>query len=836
MNPYHELILQIVALNSEQKLNLDDLKDIKRDFAKKQKLPDIPTNIKLLRAYHELLSDKKIEKNIEIESLLKKRAVRSQSGIVAVQVLTKPYPCPGQCIFCPNEQWMPKSYISSEPGAMRALLNQFDPIKQVYNRLLSLTMTGHQTDKIEMIVLGWTWDFYPNDYKIDFIKNLYDACNTFSQLEIKFPKDELKSSPSPFLEKEGDVPNKYKYLFVRGSVDKFDFLENADYIKSEHFITNWTLPYHKDAREKARLLRSGQTKSEKKLWDKILKDLDITVNRQKPIDHFIADFYIPCSKLIIEMDGWVHENQFEYDEWRDEILSMYWLVVARIKNSDLDEHFEDVKLELVDLIEKTRKAKENIDNRDTPSLSKRGQGGDLEKRFKYELTNLDSIKYSSTLQEAIKKNETAENRIIGLTIETRPEFATDENCRMWRELWVTRLEMWVQSMYDDILEANHRWHTVQQIREAIHKLRQYGFKFSIHIMPGLYWYTYEKDLWTFQKIYSDPYLKPDEIKFYPTSVVKNTILYDLYEKGEYKPLTIDYIQKLIKQTFLEIIPPYTRIKRLIRDIPATEITAGSNITNLSQLTHNELKKELKSNPDKAKKLYSRLYWCYKLVAPLTKEGLSVDLNLAQPQPPAPSPNREGERQFTKSPSLLGEGFKVRLLKDSSINTTIIWQKPDLESYRNFVCLDTRSREIRNRDEKWKRLPESQPNLVIRQYNSSVWREFFISFEDLQGYIYGFTRLLLPDPDKTVEREWLWKDTALIRELHIYGQLAWLKENVDSNDQKQHHWFGSQLLTMAEQISKNNWYKNLSVISWVWVRKYYEKQWYSLVGTYMVKSL
>ena len=94
MNPYHELILQIIAQNDEQKMNLDDLKDIKRDFAKKQKLPDIPTNIKLLRAYHELLSENRIEKNIEIESLLKKRAVRSQSGIVAVQVLTKPYPCP----------------------------------------------------------------------------------------------------------------------------------------------------------------------------------------------------------------------------------------------------------------------------------------------------------------------------------------------------------------------------------------------------------------------------------------------------------------------------------------------------------------------------------------------------------------------------------------------------------------------------------------------------------------------------------------------------------------------------------------------------------------------
>jgi histone acetyltransferase (RNA polymerase elongator complex component) len=171
-----------------------------------------------------------------------------------------------------------------------------------------------------------------------------------------------------------------------------------------------------------------------------------------------------------------------------------------------------------------------------------------------------------------------------------------------------------------------------------------------------------------------------------------------------------------------------------------------------------------------------------------------------------------------------------------IKTTIIWQRPDLESYRNFVCLDTRSREIRNREERWKKILESHPNLVIRQYNSSVWREFFISFEDLQGYIYWFTRLLLPDLEKTVARDWLGKNTALIRELHIYGQLAWLKENVDSDNQKQHRWFGSQLLVMAESISKDNWYKNLSVISWVWVRKYYEKQWYSLIGTYMVKSL
>lgn len=85
--------------------------------------------------------------------------------------------------------------------------------------------------------------------------------------------------------------------------------------------------------------------------------------------------------------------------------------------------------------------------------------------------------------------------------------------------------------------------------------------------------TYEKDVKTFEDIYSDPHFKPDEIKFYPTSVIPNTELYELYRKGEYKPLETDVIKKLIRQTFLTIIPPYTRIKRLIRDIPSTEIVA-----------------------------------------------------------------------------------------------------------------------------------------------------------------------------------------------------------------------------------------------------------------------
>lgn len=672
MNEYQNLVIEIIELNSQNKLTLDNFKNIKREFSKKNKLSDIPTNIKLLRTYHQLLKEKKIKKDIEIENLFKKRAIRSESGIVAVQVLTKPFYCPGKCIFCPNEVWMPKSYISTEPWAMRALLNQFDPIKQVYNRLISLTMTGHQTDKIEMIVLWGTRDVYPKDYKIDFIKSLYDACNTFSKLEINIP-DEI-SAPL-------------------------------------------------------------------KKWDS--GDLNI------------EDTQSPTSTL------------------KTETKKSYW----------------------------------------------------------YNITNLDQIKYSSSIQEAIKINESADHRIIWLTVETRPEFITDKNCRFWRELWVTRLEIGVQSMYDDVLEANKRWHSVEQIRDWIHKLRQYGFKFSVHIMPWLYKSNYDKDLWTFHQIYSDPFIKSDEIKFYPTSVIPNTKLYDLYISWKYKALTTEHIQKLIKDTFQNIIPPYTRIKRLIRDIPATEIAAGSNITNLAQLTHNALQKELRADSKKAQELYSRLYWDYKLFDSL--EAFIKKVSFWTKWRIHCSQKLDSSPRITAGSEWQNDGSQWQ-----DIETYIVWQSPDLISYRNFVTLDTRSREIRQKSKvsSLKLQDNEKVNLIIRKYKSSVWTEYFISFEDLQWYLYWFTRLLLPNEQETIDREWLWKDTALIRELHIYGQLASLKSNIDSKDKKQHKWFWSQLMDISEQISKKFWYKKLSVISWVWVRWFYQKIWYWLEWTYMVKAI
>jgi len=109
------------------------------------------------------------------------RPVRTQSGVTPVTVLTRPHPCPGRCVFCPNDVRMPKSYLADEPGAQRAAQNHFDPYLQTWNRLAAFRAIGHPVDKVEMIVLGGTWSFHPEPYQIGFIKRCFDALNDFGR-------------------------------------------------------------------------------------------------------------------------------------------------------------------------------------------------------------------------------------------------------------------------------------------------------------------------------------------------------------------------------------------------------------------------------------------------------------------------------------------------------------------------------------------------------------------------------------------------------------------------------------------------------------------------------
>ncbi|HKA14541.1 MAG TPA: radical SAM protein, partial [Myxococcota bacterium] len=110
---------------------------------------------------------------------LRLRPVRSLSGVTPVTVLTKPFPCPGTCVFCPNDVRMPKSYLADEPGAQRAEDNRFDPYLQTWNRLDAYRSMGHPTDKVELIVLGGTWSHHPAAYQRWFTARCFDAMNDF---------------------------------------------------------------------------------------------------------------------------------------------------------------------------------------------------------------------------------------------------------------------------------------------------------------------------------------------------------------------------------------------------------------------------------------------------------------------------------------------------------------------------------------------------------------------------------------------------------------------------------------------------------------------------------
>ena len=131
----------------------------------------------LVSIYHEMVAAGEWEEDARLLERIRMKPMRTLSGVTTVTVLTKPYPCPGKCIFCPTDVRMPKSYLPDEPGAMRGLEHQFDPYAQVHSRIEQLKSVGHPTDKIELLILGGTWSSYRRDYQEWFVKCCFDAMN-----------------------------------------------------------------------------------------------------------------------------------------------------------------------------------------------------------------------------------------------------------------------------------------------------------------------------------------------------------------------------------------------------------------------------------------------------------------------------------------------------------------------------------------------------------------------------------------------------------------------------------------------------------------------------------
>ena len=162
-------------------------KKLARVVKKYPKSPgDLFNKYELVTAYRQLAGKHGLKQiQSQVMRYLRKKPIRTSSGVTPITVLTKPFPCPGKCIFCPNDIRMPKSYLADEPGAQRAERNYFDPYLQTYNRLRALDEIGHNIDKVELIILGGTWSYYPELYQIWFIKECFRALNEYGKKDSR---------------------------------------------------------------------------------------------------------------------------------------------------------------------------------------------------------------------------------------------------------------------------------------------------------------------------------------------------------------------------------------------------------------------------------------------------------------------------------------------------------------------------------------------------------------------------------------------------------------------------------------------------------------------------
>jgi elongator complex protein 3 len=194
---------------------------------------------------------------------------------------------------------------------------------------------------------------------------------------------------------------------------------------------------------------------------------------------------------------------------------------------------------------------------------------------------------STSLEDAKAKNERAKARCIGMTFETRPDYSKICHIRDMLDYGGTRVELGVQSIYEDVLLRIKRGHGVEEIIKATELLKDAAFKVGYHVMPGLPGSSFGRDLKMLKEIFENGSFKPDYLKIYPTLVVEGTELYQMYEDGEYQPYTTEEVAELIARA-KRYLPKWVRVQRIQRDIPVG-YAIGLDKGNLRQIVHEKLR-------------------------------------------------------------------------------------------------------------------------------------------------------------------------------------------------------------------------------------------------------
>lgn len=195
---------------------------------------------------------------------------------------------------------------------------------------------------------------------------------------------------------------------------------------------------------------------------------------------------------------------------------------------------------------------------------------------------------SRSLKEAQSNAEKSTVRNIGITFETRPDYCKEVHVDRMLQMGVTRVELGVQNIYDDIYKIVERGHTVQDVVTATRVTKDAGLKVCYHMMPGLPNSNIDRDLRGFKQLFDDPDFKPDMLKIYPCLVLRDTKIFDWWKEGSYRPYTIEEATHLLVQV-KRSLPPWVRIMRIQRDIPAQLIVAGVKKGNLRQIVQAQMK-------------------------------------------------------------------------------------------------------------------------------------------------------------------------------------------------------------------------------------------------------
>ncbi|KAA8493141.1 Elongator complex protein 3 [Porphyridium purpureum] len=189
---------------------------------------------------------------------------------------------------------------------------------------------------------------------------------------------------------------------------------------------------------------------------------------------------------------------------------------------------------------------------------------------------------SQNVSEAVAYSERSKTKCIGLTIETRPDYCHRKHLSSMLEYGCTRLEIGVQSVFEDVARDTNRGHSVGAVTDCFHLAKDAGFKVVAHLMPDLPNMGLERDLESFREFFENPAFRSDGLKIYPTLVIRGTGLYELWKAGLYKNYYPSTLIDLVARA-LSFVPPWVRIYRIQRDIPMPLVTSGVEVGNLREL-------------------------------------------------------------------------------------------------------------------------------------------------------------------------------------------------------------------------------------------------------------